>query len=319
MFDSPQLKKEFSPEIVTKPIMCVTITWYNNKECNKMADINESIAAVIKGMQETLDKNGFKSVNTQTDGVYAYESEKGTVKITYGDDKIFLYASDAAYADTTDDDYKRIALSLFDANSTDGDIRYIANDFSESINERFAEKKVVKRNNFKAPPTVSKTAVRSGGMSYDANTLASKICVIFPELKPYYKENIEAYGEFLPEDFFTKYANSLIVEAIRQNNPATMKKLFNALNDIYADGSNDVQDIIAVTILGSLENDKVLLANCVDYMSPIMAPVVISVNEYLASSSGKKAKKKLLNPPAYKPKKEKKKSNFMSRLGGGNQ
>lgn len=286
------------------------------KECNKMADIKTSIAAVIKGMQETLDKNGFKAVNTQSDGVFAYESEKGTLKITYGDDKIFLYASDSSYADTADDDYKRIALSLFDANVTEGDIRYVANDFSESVNERFAEKKAVKRNNFKAPPTVSKTAVRSGGMSYDANTLASKICVIYPELKPYYKANLEAYGEFLPEEFFTKYANSLIVETIKQNNPTTMKKLFNALNEIYADGSNDVQDIIAVTILGALDNDQILLANCVDYMSPTMAPVIISVNEYLASSSGKKAKKKLLNPPVYKPKKEKKKNSFMSGLGG---
>lgn len=285
------------------------------KECNKMADIKESVAAVIKGMQTALDNNGFKAVNSESENVFAFESaDKGSVKITYGDDKIYLYASETAYGETAEDDFKRIALSLFDENSTDGDIRYVANDFSESINEKFAEKKAVKRNNFKAPPTVSKTAVRSGGMSYDANTLVSKICVIYPELKPYYKESIETYGEVLAEEFFTKYANSLIVETIRQNDPTTMKKLFNTLNDIYADGSNDVQDVIAVTILGSLDNDQILLANCVDYMSPTMAPVVISVNEYLASASGKRAKKKLLNPPAYKPKKEKKKSNFMSQL-----
>lgn len=285
-----------------------------------MADINESMAAVIKGMQAALDNNGFKSVDSGKDNVFTYQSdEKGTLKITYADDKIYLYASDSAYSETEDDGYKRIALSLFDENSTDGDIKYIANDFSESINEKFAKKKEVKRNKFKAPQTVSKTAVRSGGMSYDANTLVSRICLVFPELKPYYKESVATYGEVLPEEFFTKYANSLIVEAIKQNNPTTMKKLFNVLNDIYADGSNDVQDIVAVTILGSLDNDQVLLANCVDYMSPMMAPVVISVNEYLASSSGKRAKKKLLNPPPYKPKKEKKKSSFMSQLYENNQ
>ncbi len=280
-----------------------------------MANINESIAAVLKGMQAALDNNGFKSVDTDKDDVFAYQSdEKGTVKITYGDDKIYLYASESAYSDSQDDDYKRIALSLFDENSTDGDIKYIANDFSESINEKFAEKKAVKRNNFKAPQTVSKTAVRSGGMSYDANTLASRICLVYPELKTYYKESVANYGEVLAEEFFTKYANPLIIETIKQNNPTTMKKLFNILNDIYADGSNDVQDIVAVTILGSLDNDQILLANCVDYMSPMMAPVVIAVNEYLASASGKRAKKKLLNPPPYKPKKEKKKSSFMSQL-----
>lgn len=285
-----------------------------------MADIRESVLSVIKGMQAALDDNGFKAVKEENESVFAFESaDKGSVKITFGDDKIYLYASETAYSETADDEFKRIALSLLDENSTDGDVKYIASDFSESINEKFAEKKAVKRNNFKAPPTVSKTAVRSGGMSYDANTLVSKICVIYPELKPYYKESVEAYGEVLAEEFFTKYANDLIVETIRQNNPTTMKKLFNALNDIYADGSNDVQDVIAVTILGALDNDQILLANCVDYMSPTMAPVVISVNEYLASSSGKRAKKKLLNPPAYKPKKEKKKGGFMSQLYDNNQ
>ncbi len=280
-----------------------------------MANINESLAAVIKGMKGALDSNGFKTVDGTDEYTFAFESEeKGSVKVAYSDSKIYLYASQSAYSDTTDDDFKRIALSLLDEDSTDGDIRYIANDFSESINERFAEKKAVKRNNFKAPATVSKTAVRSGGMSYDANTLVSKICVIYPELKSYYKDSVDTYGEVLAEEFFTKHANDRIIETIKDNNPTTMKKLFNTLNDIYADGSNDVQDIIAVTILGALDNDQILLANCVDYMSPMMAPVVISVNEYLASASGKKAKKKLLNPPAYKPKKEKKKSGFMSGL-----
>ncbi len=280
-----------------------------------MADIRENAAAVVKGMQSAFENNGFNSVNSDSEDIFAFEnSEKGSVKITYGDDKIYLYVSDKAYSDSTDDDFKRVALSLLDEGSTAGDIKYIAGDFSESINERFATAKQAKKSNFKAPPTVSKTAVRSGGMSYDANTLASKICVIFPELKPMYKENIEKYGELLAEDFFVNHANAFILDAIKKNNPTTMKKLFNTLNEIYADGTNDVQDIIAVTILGELDNDQILLANCVDYMSTTMAPVVISVNKYLASSAGKKAKKKLLNPPAYKPKKEKKKKSFMSSL-----
>ena len=92
-----------------------------------------------------------------------------------------------------------------------------------------------------------------------------------------------------------------------------MKKLFNILNEIYDDGSSEVQDIIAVTILGELNNDTELLATCVDYMNDSMAPVVIAVNKYLASPGGKKARKKMLNPPPYKPKKEKKKG-FMASL-----
>lgn len=49
-----------------------------------------------------------------------------------------------------------------------------------------------------------------------------------------------------------------------------MRKLFNLLNEIYDDGTNEIQSIIAVTILGELNNDQDLLANCVDYMSADM-------------------------------------------------
>ena len=85
-----------------------------------------------------------------------------------------------------------------------------------------------------------------------------------------------------------------------------MKKMFQILNEIYEDGTNDTQSLIAVTILGKLNNDQILLARCVDYMSETMAPPVIEVNKFLTTSAGKRAQKKLENPPAYKPKKQKK-------------
>ena len=277
-----------------------------------MADIRNNILAVIEGMSETLDKNGFTKFDTKADDVFAFESAKGTLKITFDEDKVYLFTSDTPYEETPEDSFKKIALSLIDADSTASDIRYIANDFSETIDSKFGTKSVVKRNNYKAPPTVSKAAVK-GGQSYDSSTLASKICQVYPEIRQQFKDNISEYGEFLAEDFFTKYANSLIVETIKRNDPQTMKKLFNILNEMYDDGSSEVQDVIAVTILGELNNDTELLATCVDYMSETMAPVVIAVNKYLATSGGKKAKKKMLNPPPYKPKKAKKKG-FMASL-----
>lgn len=284
-----------------------------------MADIREKVSAVLDGMSEALNKNGFSKVNTQSDDVFAYESAKGTIKVTYEENKIFLFSSDYKYEETTEETYKRLALSLMDENSDDGDIKYIAGDFSETINENFGTKNVSqRRNNYKAPQSVSKAAVK-GGQSYDAVTLANKLCQVYPELRQPLKDNIAEYGEFLAEEFFTAYANALVIDTVKKNEPQTMKKLFNILNELYDDGSNDVQDIIAVTILGELNNDTILLANCVDYMNETMAPVVIAVNRYLASAAGKKAKKKMLNPPPYKPKKEKRKG-FMASImeqGGG--
>lgn len=276
-----------------------------------MADIRENVSAVIDGLKETLDVNGFRSVNTQSENEYAYTSEKGTIKIVYEDSKILLYSSDLSYEEAQEGDYKRMALSLIEEDSTAKDIKYIASDFAETINDTYADKKVVKKNNYKTPKAVSKTAARSGSVSYDTNTLANRICGVYPELKDAYKENLEKYDEFLGEDFFVNHANKYIMDTLRANDPMMMKKLFNVLNDIYENGSNEVQDVVAVTILGEINNDQIILANCIDYMSDIMTPVVINVNKYLASSAGKRAKKKLLNPPPYKPKKEKKKNGFM--------
>lgn len=277
-----------------------------------MADIREKVISVLDAMGETLAKNDFTAVNTQQDNVFAYESAKGTLKITFDENKIYLFTADSKFEEATDEEYKRIALSLIDEGSTTGDIKYIASDFGETIDDKFGTKSVVKRNNYKAPPTVSKAAVK-GGQSYDAATLASKICQVYPELRQAFKDNAAKYGEFLPEEFFTTYVNALVVETIKKNDAQAMKKLFNILNEMYDDGSSEVQDIIAVTILGELNNDTELLATCVDYMSDTMAPVVIAVNKYLATAGGKNAKKKMLNPPPYKPRKAKKKG-FMASL-----
>lgn len=283
-----------------------------------MANTKENVLSVLDKMSETFEKNGFSAVDTQQDGVFAYESAKGTLKITYEDNKIYLFTSDDKYADSTDESFKRIAVSLISEDSTPGDIKYVANDFGETIDDKFGTKTVVKRNNYKAPPTVSKAAVKNG-QSYDASTLANKICQVYPELRQPLKDNVAQYGEFLAEEFFTHYVNSLVLETIKRNDPQTMKKLFNILNEMYDDGSNEVQDIIAVTILGELNNDTELLARCVDYMTDTMAPVVIAVNKYLSTGGGKQARKLMQNPPPYKPKKAKKKG-FMASLieQGGN-
>ena len=96
-----------------------------------------------------------------------------------------------------------------------------------------------------------------------------------------------------------------------------MKRLFNLLNEIYEDGTNETQSLIAVTILGAMNNDQEMLAACVDYMSDDMMSPVINVNKYLASAGGKGARMRLENPPKYKPAKAKKKG-IMSMLGNGN-
>ncbi|MBR6313897.1 MAG: hypothetical protein IKR49_04575 [Clostridia bacterium] len=275
-----------------------------------------SDALATYGFQPQADEDGKTMTVTDNAADAVYAGEKGALRLHYADERLELYAADDV--ESLETGAKRVLGSLLPENADERDVKYVVNEMSETLEMRFSQKAAVKKKTVqKAPQTVSKAAVKAGSF-YDPNTLASKLCLVFPELRDAYKANLAQYEEFLPEEFFVNYGTPRVIEAIKENKPATMKKLFQTLNEIYEDGTNDTQSLIAVTILGALNNDQILLARCVDYMSETMAPPVIEVNKFLVTSKGKKAQAKMENPPPYKPKK-KKKQGFLSQLmaGGG--
>ncbi len=292
-----------------------------------MADIYSVLGDIYKGLAVAVKECGFTAVipeGTEADAVPAvndsgrvyieYKGENKAFKIEHFNNKISLLGANKE-GEILASDYSQLSLSLLEAESAnEKDIKYIVNEFSETLVENFGTK-TVKPVKSKLPTPVSKAAAKSGSVSYDPNTLANRFTAIYPELREAYKENCEKYGQFLPEDFFMNYGNAAVIETIKENNPVKMKKLFNLLNDIYEDGTNETQSVIAVTILGSLENNQELLANCVDYMSEDMTAPVININKYLYSKGGKSARMRLENPPKYKPAKAKKNQGMMSRLG----
>lgn len=280
-----------------------------------MANITENYKAVIDGLSENLTKLGFTKC-AEEDLVTRYQSEKGVVAVVVSDNIISLMGGEDL--ENVNDTPKKLAASLFEETADAKDIKYIVNEFADTLEAKYGQKKAIQKKTQanKGPQTVSKAQVKNGSF-YDPNTLASKLCLVFPELRDYYKSMLSEYNEFYAEEFFQKYGTAKVIAAIKENNPATMKKLFQVLNEIYEDGTNETQSVIAVTILGELNNDQILLARCVDYMSETMAPPVIEVNKYLAGVRGKKARKQLLNPPAYKPKKKKKQSAFMRAMSEG--
>ena len=284
-----------------------------------MSISTDNIKNVLDSLESTLSSLGFEKssdLSTGENDVSAvYSGEKGAIKFKYENEIVSVFSADT---EEELDSAKKLVASLLPEKGDEKDVKYVVNELTDSLNDRFGKKAAVKKTAAKkAQQTVSKNAVKNGS-SYDPNTLASKLCLVFPELREPYRQNIEDYGEFMGEKFFTEYGTEKVINAIKQNNPQTMKRLFQILNDIYENGTNDTQSLIAVTILGELNNDKILLARCVDYMSETMAPPVIEVNRFLSTPAGKRAKKKLLNPPAYKPKK-KKKPGFLSQMmaGGG--
>lgn len=288
-------------------------------------EITEALGQIIKNMTAAADNLGFSVVvpaGTEkgeapvsvANGKYtaAFTGDKGSFKIEVVDGKVYLKCAASQYKDAVEEDYAQSSTSLFENdNLSERDLRSMANEFNETIEKTYS-KNAQKKQSARMPNPVSKTAAKNGSAYFDANTLGSRIAHMYPELKETYKANVERYGEFLPEDFFVNHGNKWIEATIRENDPTKMRKLFNCLNEIYNDGTNEVQGVIVVTILGDIAQDEQLLANCIDYMED-MALSVVEVCKQLKRSKSLRAK--LENPPKYKPKKQRRQRFMPGQLG----
>ena len=284
---------------------------------------NTALEHILKGLAPVLSELGFRAAAGEDEpGAALFAGEAGTLRVALGDDRAALQHREQGPEEAGE--FRELSLSLLELRKADErDCKYIAGEFAEALGEKFRKRQKGQpvAPGKKIPKSVSKAAIRNGEAYYDALSFGNSFSSAFPELRGEFRANYEKYGEFLAEEFFRDHGNPLVHEIIKGNDKVLMKRLFNLLGEVYENGVNDVQSLIAVTILGSLGNDELLLARCTDYMSRDLAPVVIRVNKYLASNSGKRAQKKLDNPPAYKPKKAKKPGlmqRMMSAGAGGN-
>lgn len=290
-----------------------------------MLELNYALEHIMKGIDETVTEYGFRpeypdgvfppQLPIEKDGeksVIMYRSERGRIRIEHLGDKLSLFCAKAD-DEAPDDDMKRASLSLLDLeNFNDKDLKYIYEEYIETFQKFFSQKNAGAGK--KMPTPVSRTQAKSGALAYDANTLGSRFTTIYPELRDEYKNNLELYGEFLAEDFFVNHGNKYVIETIKENDKIKMRKLFNLLNDIYEDGTNDTQSLVAVTILGSsLAANPQLIDIAKEHFSDTMMEPVSEIISYLRKS--KSARMRLENPPLYKPQKQKKKGMFASMLG----
>lgn len=269
----------------------------------------DAIKAIHKGTVENFEALGFKFDEIKEEGVNI------SALFSKGDTAIKLDCYDNVLdvlEKSGDGDFQKTSTLLLELRDTDDRaIKSICNEINDTITEDFGTKAVARKPR-QAQKTVSRADVRAG-MSYDANTLASKIVLVYPELKDEYKANSDKYGPFLSEDFFMNHANEKILATIKSGDAQTQKKLFKILQDMFQNGSSETQNLICVTILGEMMNDSEMLAVCRKYIDDDdFYETVVAVNKLLASSKGKRLRKKLLNPPKYNPKKEKK--GFMANM-----
>lgn len=268
----------------------------------------DAMKAIHKGCNDSFEALGFTFDGIREEGVNViadFTRNDVTIRLDSYDNVLDILVSNG------DGNFTKTSTNLMELSETDEkSIKSLCNEIIDTVSENYGTKSPVKRES--AKKTVSRADVRAG-MSYDGNTLAAKIVLVYPELKEEYKANSDKYGPFLSEEFFVEHANEKILATVKSGDAQTRKKLFKILTEMYQNGSSETQDLICVTILGEMMNDKDMLAVCREYIDDDdFYETLEAVNEILASRAGKRLREKLKNPPKYKPKKEKK--GFMANM-----
>lgn len=267
-------------------------------------ELSEAYRLLDKTISENIKDLSFKRQNPKDEQRLSYKSEKGLFRVVH-DSETNIMSIEVAYEDKGEDTaFETISKSLFELSDADErECRSFANEVSDEIRSIFAARKKVDIDKIKMPKAVSRSKAKSGAVSYDVDSLANRFGVLYPDLKDAVKQNISDYGEFLPETFFTEIGTPRVLEVIRNGSEAERKKLFKMLGEVYEDGTNEVQDVIGVTILGAMKNDPALMEVADRYMTDYMSGPVHEINKITARKN--RLTKRLANPPAYKPKKKK--------------
>lgn len=265
-------------------------------------EISEVFRALEKNLDQINDELGFRLTDRE-DSSIVFSGDKGIYRVVF-DSASSIMSFDCAYENTENPEFNTISRSLFDTETyNDRDIKSLTNEIKDELNTLFNSRKKVNLDKVKMPKAVSRTKAKNGVTSYDTDSLANRFGTLYPEFKDEIKRNIVEYDEFLPETFFMEHGTAKILDVIRNGSEADHKKLFRMLNEVYEDGTNEVQDIIGVTILGEMKNDPEMMAVADKYMSDYMAGPVHEINKLTRKNNS--LTKKLKNPPPYKPKKKK--------------
>lgn len=266
-------------------------------------ELKNAFSIIEKQLTNKNNELGFKR-SSADDKSIVFSGNKGMYRLVYNPDGPVLEFDCAYETDESEAKWNTVSKTLFELEAIEErDAKSTANEISDEITSLFAARKKVDLDKIKMPKAVSRTKAKNGAINYDTDSLANRFGVLFPDLKDEIKRNIAAYGEFLPETFFMEYGTPRVLDVLRNGSDAEVKKMFKMLNEVYEDGTNEVQDIIGVTILGEMKGDKELMARADEYMIEYMAGPVHEINKLTAKNS--RLTKKLKNPPPFKPKKEK--------------
>lgn len=266
-------------------------------------ELNEIFRILDKNLKDINNELGFSRSASDEKSV-TFSGEKGIYRLIH-DAETNIIQFDCAYEDKGEEtQWNTVSRSLFELSvADDRDVKSLSNEIEDELQHLYNARKKVDLDKIKMPKAVSRTKAKNGIISYDTDSLANRFGALYPEFKDEIKRNIAEYGEFLPETFFVEHGNAKVLDVIKNGTKAEQKKLFKMLGEVFEDGTNEVQDIIGVTILGEMKNDPQMMAVADAYMTEYMSGPIHEINKLTAKNN--KYTKKLKNPPAYKPKKNK--------------
>lgn len=267
--------------------------------------LEEALTLIEKNLEEINKEFGFQKAKNQGENSVTFRGKNGVYRVAI-DEKHNLMLLECAGEDKgAETEFATISKSLFELGNAElRDVRSSSNEVSDELRSLYGSVRKKDLEKIKLPKAVSRTKAKNGIISYDVDSLANRFGTLYPEFKTQIKQNIADYGEFLPEDFFTNYGTPKVLDVIQNGTADEQKKLFKMLCEIYEDGTNEVQDVIGVTILGAMRGDKKMMEVADRYMNEYMAGPVHEINKITAKNG--RLVKKLQSPPPYKPKKKRK-------------
>ncbi len=106
-------------------------------------------------------------------------------------------------------------------------------------------------------------------MGHSKEYFAQKLGEQFPEFREAYQEHLAYYEELLGHVFFGGETLLGVLEPLLKTNQEKEKirRYIDFVEDMYANGDDDVQNIVEVTILECLGDDETVLRNAFTYFS----------------------------------------------------
>lgn len=104
----------------------------------------------------------------------------------------------------------------------------------------------------------------------------------FPEHEQTYREHIDFHGELLGHVFFGDAINLPLTQLLKENRDIeNIQKYIDFINHMYKTGDEAVQNIVEVTILEYLGDDKKVLKNAFYFFSEDIRKESIEVERFL--------------------------------------